>query len=67
MNAAIEDFSINKLGVVVMDELHMIDDESRGYILELSMQPFPLFTICFGPATALEACFILTLLALWTK
>jgi hypothetical protein len=35
VNAAIEDFSIDKLGVVVMDELHMIDDESRGYILEL--------------------------------
>lgn len=35
VNAAIEDFSINKLGVVVMDELHMIEDESRGYILEL--------------------------------
>lgn len=35
MNVAIEDFSINKLGVVVMDELHMIDDESRGYILEI--------------------------------
>jgi DNA polymerase theta len=32
---AIEDLSIGKLGVVVMDELHMIDDESRGYILEL--------------------------------
>jgi superfamily II RNA helicase len=35
VNAAIEDLSIGKLGVVVMDELHMIDDESRGYILEL--------------------------------
>ena len=35
VNAAIDDFSVGKLGVVVMDELHMIDDESRGYILEL--------------------------------
>ncbi|KAI6711803.1 hypothetical protein JHW43_005679 [Diplocarpon mali] len=35
VNAAIEDSTIRKLGVVVMDELHMIDDESRGYILEL--------------------------------
>lgn len=35
INAAIEDQSIDKLGVVVMDELHMLDDESRGYIMEL--------------------------------
>jgi replicative superfamily II helicase len=35
VNTAIEDLSIGKLGCVVMDELHMIDDESRGYILEL--------------------------------
>lgn len=35
MTAAIDDLSIGRLGVVVMDELHMIDDESRGYILEL--------------------------------
>jgi DNA polymerase theta len=35
VNESIEDKSVSKLGVVVMDELHMIDDESRGYILEL--------------------------------
>ncbi|KAE8441615.1 hypothetical protein EG329_004624 [Mollisiaceae sp. DMI_Dod_QoI] len=35
VNSAIEDLSIGKLSVVVMDELHMIDDENRGYILEL--------------------------------
>ncbi|CAG8957860.1 hypothetical protein HYFRA_00000200 [Hymenoscyphus fraxineus] len=35
VNAAIDDRSIGKLGVVVMDELHMLDDEGRGYILEL--------------------------------
>lgn len=36
VNAAIEDLTIGKLGCVVMDELHMIDDENRGYILELT-------------------------------
>lgn len=35
INASIEDGSVGKLGVVVMDELHMIDDEHRGYVLEL--------------------------------
>lgn len=35
MNAAVEDLSIGNLGMVVIDELHMIDDSSRGYILEL--------------------------------
>lgn len=35
VNTAIEDRSIGMLGAVVIDELHMIDDESRGYILEL--------------------------------
>ncbi|KAI9642193.1 hypothetical protein NHQ30_008995 [Ciborinia camelliae] len=35
VNAAIDDCSIGNLGVVVMDEIHFINDESRGYILEL--------------------------------
>ncbi|KAL2064983.1 hypothetical protein VTL71DRAFT_4123 [Oculimacula yallundae] len=35
VNAALDEASVGKLGVVVMDELHMIDDEGRGYILEL--------------------------------
>lgn len=35
MNTAIEEFSVGNLGVVVIDELHMVDDSSRGYILEL--------------------------------
>lgn len=30
-----EDLSVGNLGVVVIDELHMVDDGSRGYILEL--------------------------------
>ena len=35
VNTAIEDCSINDLGVVVLDELHMIDDDHRGYLMEL--------------------------------
>ncbi|EPE35493.1 P-loop containing nucleoside triphosphate hydrolase [Glarea lozoyensis ATCC 20868] len=35
INAAIGDWSVGNLAVVVMDELHMLDDEGRGYILEL--------------------------------
>lgn len=31
----IEECSIGDLGVVVLDELHMLDDEHRGYLLEL--------------------------------
>jgi DNA polymerase theta len=35
VNTAIEESTIGDLGVVVMDELHMLDDDHRGYILEL--------------------------------
>lgn len=35
INAAIEENSSKLPAVVVMDELHMLDDEHRGYILEL--------------------------------
>lgn len=35
MNVAIEDGRIGELGIVVLDELHMIDEENRGYIMEL--------------------------------
>ncbi|KAJ5893321.1 Helicase C-terminal [Penicillium taxi] len=35
INTAIEECSIGDLGVVVIDELHMLDDEHRGYLLEL--------------------------------
>lgn len=35
INTAIEECSIDDLGVVVLDELHMLDDESRGYLIEL--------------------------------
>ncbi|EFE44367.1 hypothetical protein TRV_00899 [Trichophyton verrucosum HKI 0517] len=32
---AIEDCTIDKLGVIVLDELHMLDDEHRGYLIEI--------------------------------
>jgi replicative superfamily II helicase len=35
VNSAIEDGKINQLGILVMDELHMLEDEGRGYIMEL--------------------------------
>lgn len=35
VNSAIGDGTITKLKVVVLDELHMIDDDRRGYLLEL--------------------------------
>ncbi len=35
MNAAIEEGTIGDLGIVVMDELHMLDDDHRGYLLEV--------------------------------
>ena len=35
VNSAIDDGSIDGLGIAVLDELHMIDDENRGYLLEL--------------------------------
>ncbi|KAM4054853.1 DEAD/DEAH box helicase [Hirsutella rhossiliensis] len=35
INTAIDDCSISKLRAVVLDELHMVDDDHRGYLLEL--------------------------------
>jgi replicative superfamily II helicase len=35
VNAAIEEGTIGELGIVVLDELHMLDDENRGYLMEL--------------------------------
>ena len=35
VNDALEKCTVDDLGAVVMDELHMIDDEHRGYLMEL--------------------------------
>ncbi|KZF25949.1 DNA-directed DNA polymerase theta [Xylona heveae TC161] len=35
VNSIVEECTADRLGVVVMDELHMIDDDHRGYLLEL--------------------------------
>ncbi|KAI9885208.1 MAG: hypothetical protein M1823_003011 [Watsoniomyces obsoletus] len=35
VNTAIEECSIGDLGVLVLDELHMVQDDHRGYLLEL--------------------------------
>ena len=35
VNTAIESCTINDLGIVVLDELHMINDDHRGYLMEL--------------------------------
>lgn len=40
VNVAVEDLSIANLGVTVIDELHMVDYSTRGYILELMAQSF---------------------------
>ncbi|KAK5084401.1 hypothetical protein LTR05_005477 [Lithohypha guttulata] len=37
INTAIEEGTIGDLGIAVCDELHMLDDEHRGYILELML------------------------------
>lgn len=37
INSAVEDGIIGSLGIVVCDELHMLDDTHRGYILELML------------------------------
>lgn len=35
INTAIDDCSIINLRAVVLDELHMVDDDHRGYLMEL--------------------------------
>jgi len=35
VNSLIEECAVSKLGVVVMDELHMLDNDHRGYLMEI--------------------------------
>lgn len=35
INRLLEDKSLDTLGIVVVDELHLLGDPSRGYLLEL--------------------------------
>lgn len=35
LNRLLEDQRINELGIIVVDELHMLADSHRGYLLEL--------------------------------
>lgn len=35
INTAIEECNINDLSIVVLDELHMVDDDHRGYLMEV--------------------------------
>ena len=35
VNRLLEEKSLEKLGIVVIDELHLLGDASRGYLLEL--------------------------------
>ncbi|KAI5862180.1 P-loop containing nucleoside triphosphate hydrolase protein [Durotheca rogersii] len=35
INTAIDDCTVTKLRAVVLDELHMVDDDHRGYLMEL--------------------------------
>ena len=37
VNTALENGKIDQLGIVVLDEMHMLDDENRGYLIELMM------------------------------
>jgi superfamily II helicase len=40
VNATIEDDKSDQLGIIVMDELHMLDDENRGYLIKLMIKKF---------------------------
>ena len=68
VNTAIDDCSISKLRAVVLDELHMVDDDHRGYLLELMAtkllsleQPVQIV----GMSATLPVCSVLTFVTLF--
>ncbi|OAA43214.1 helicase and polymerase containing protein tebichi [Metarhizium rileyi] len=67
INTAINDGSVSKLRSVVLDELHIIDDDHRGYILELIATKL----LCLGQQVQLIGMSAtlpnLNLLAAWLK
>lgn len=71
INSAIEECSIGDLGVVVLDELHMLDDEHRGYLLELMVTKLLLLqqdiqiigmsatlSVCYPPLLTSDMCML---------
>ena len=57
VNAAIEEGVVGELGVVVLDELHMLDDEHRGYLMELmcaKLRSLPQYVQLIGMSATLS-------------
>lgn len=62
INSTVEERSIGDLGVVVLDELHMLDDEHRGYLIELAVTKLLLLQQniqIIGMSATLSVCSIL--------
>lgn len=62
INTAIEECSIGDLAAVVLDELHMLDDEHRGYLMELMVTKLLLLkqdTQIVGMSATLSVCLLL--------
>ena len=60
INRAIEECSTGDLGAVVLDELHMLDDEHRGYLMELTVTKLLLLkqnVQIIGMSATLSVCF----------
>lgn len=54
VNKMLEDDTLGHLGSVVVDELHMVGDDDRGYLLELlltKLRQDPFLSMVFWSAT----------------